>query len=63
MRRDISFNDRGDIVVESDTFRETISHGVVLLTPEQVAEAAPHGWREVPSHPADIEHGLRRVQR
>lgn len=63
MTRNISFNQHGDIVVESDTHRDEIKSGIVLLTPDQVEEAKQHGWVEVPSHRADIERGLRRVQR
>ena len=63
MIRRIGFNQLGDIVVDHALYREEIKSGIVLLTPEQVEEAARHGWKEVPSHQADIDHGLRRVQR
>ena len=63
MIRRIGFNQLGDIVVDHAMYREEIKSGIVLLTPEQVVEAASHGWKEIQSHPADVEHGLRRVQR
>jgi hypothetical protein len=44
VRRNISFDDEGNIVVETDTHREKIISGVVLLTAEQMNEAVKHGW-------------------
>ena len=44
MIRDISFNEAGDIIIETATHRDVCKSGVVLLTEEQAQEAERHGW-------------------
>lgn len=63
MRRDVSFDTFGNIVVVTDTTREEIHSGVVLLTSEQTTEAIKYGWVEQPPHQTEAELGLRRVRR
>ncbi len=61
--RDISFDIHGNIIVATETVRDEIHSGVVLLTPEQVELAKEYGWEEISSTASEIEHGLRRVKR
>lgn len=59
----IEFNIAGDIIVMSDTSKEIVERGVVLIPARLVVEAAKYGWREDVSDANEVALGLVRVRR
>lgn len=63
MIRRITFNEDGDIVIDTTMHHDVCKFGVVLLTEEQAQEAERHGWRRFGNPVTETRPHLIPVQR